>query len=496
MHLVSSFNIGLCFFYWKWFDPKSVDKEDVEPPSFMNHNDYSGYSRDDLFVANAKFRDLKEEAIESGLCSPAQFAAMVLKAEELMKSEKIKGLRARSYGHARYYGIVDGAEITVKHVQSVVLYTDFTKLCSVFSATFRPDHLGESLDSIKTRNASWFEMSKLLRETVECFGNRKKRAENPNGENGPFFCGVNRLMIVSSFGIRLCSPTSTSKARSVAIRFADTEGIVLRFNNEEGALKFFDCSAVSAFTEESERLFFGGDYRTRVESVMVMDGFKNYRKYFHIFYAFDLMLSGGKRRALKKEFTSNAAECLKWFIDGVVNGVKGRDRITDQYVIDTFNAYTQNKKSVVINLDLMHRDYPKGLYEQVVHSVVRGEFNYKWSEPEDISMNMVRWNRLFALFPSLETLIVYGRSALGTRQYPFSLIQSVLALHEVFARFQCINTVEIKGVHYRGNKSWIHDAFGALKVGLDLKTIGVSLTNGKDSFGKENDLVRIERKSV
>ena len=164
-------------------------------------------------------------------------------------------------------------------------------------------------------------------------------------------------MLVTSFGIRLCSPTSTSKARSVAVRFADTHGIVMQFNNEHGALRFFDCSYVSAFTEESERLFFGGDYRTRVESVMVMDGFKNYRKYFRIFYAFDLMLSGDFQSGLKKEITSEHVDIMKEFIDKTINGVESGDAVHDEYVVDTFNAYVGNKREVVINLSLMDQYY-------------------------------------------------------------------------------------------------------------------------------------------
>ena len=113
-------------------------------------------------MEKAKYRDLKEEAVESGHCSPAKFARMALKALELMKSIKVKGLRAKCTGHAKYYGITNGAAITVKHIQSVLLYTDFTKLCAKFSESFRAVTLGESLDSIKLRNASWFEMARLL----------------------------------------------------------------------------------------------------------------------------------------------------------------------------------------------------------------------------------------------------------------------------------------------------------------------------------------------
>ena len=488
LHSVSSFSIGLCFFYWKWFDPKNPKKENEEPRHWSQHNDYSGYSRDELFVEKPKYRDMKEEAIESGHCSLSQFAAMVFKAEELMKSFKVKWLRAMCSGHAKYYGIEDGAVITAKHIQSVLLYTDFTKLCSVFSETFRPAHFGESLDSIKARNSSWFETAKLLRETVECYGNYKEQ------ERGPFYCGVNRLMLVTSFGIRLCSPTSTSKASSVAIRFADTHGIVMRINNEHFALRFFDCSYVSTFTEESERLFFGGDYRTRVESVMVMDGFKNYQKYFEIFYAFDLMVSGDYQFGLKEEISSEHEEILKCFIDGMFNDNASGSLIHDEYVVNTFNAYSRSKRNIVINLSLLNGHYPKGLYELLVHSV-KGEYSYTWKEPDDSSMNMLRWNRIFSVFPSLETLTIHSTDKIGYTSYPFSLNQGLQELDKTFECFDRIKMVEIQGVHEVDDESWIHDAFTTVKGGLALQMISISLGTGKYGSNEDTaDILKIERK--
>ena len=444
-------------------------------------------------MEKAKFRDLKEEALESGHCSLTQFDAMVFKAEELMKCKKVKALKAEDMrGHARHYGIEDGAVITARHIQSVLLYTDFSKLCSIFSGTFRAAHLGESVESIKSRNSSWFEMSKLLRETVECFGNRKHQ------ETGPFYCGVNRLMLVSSFGIRLCSPTSTSKSLAVAIRFADTQGIVMRYNNESANLRFFDCSYVSAFTEESERLFFGGDYRTRVESVLVIDGFKNYRNYFRMFYTFDLLVSGGYQRFLKKEITTKDEERLKWFIDRAVDDENvlsaDDDSVHDKYIVDTFDAYIRNKKDVVINLHYIDVHYPKGLYEEIVHSVVMMDEDYQWSEPEDLSINMVRWKRLFSLFPSLQTLTVYATDAYGEEQYPFSIKESISVLrNDIFGKSECTNVVQIKGVRDDGNNSWIHHAFESLKGALDRMNISVSLRNEQDYAGDQNDVLRIER---
>merc|ERR1719242_1953077 len=256
----STFSIGLSFFYWPFFSPLyDHSKDEDEPQWALNKNDYSGHDREDLYIPRGKYDNLKDEALNTGHCSLGQFKTMQFKAKGLMDSEKIRFMRATfMYGHANHYGIEYGDQITEKHVQSLLLYTDNSAMCAAFSGTFRQDKFGEKLESIKARNTAYFNMSKLLRETVECFGN------NRDVERGPFFCGVTSMMLIPSFGIRLCSPTSTSKKEEVAWRFA----------------------------EEDERLFFGGDWRTRVESVIVIETNTNYINYFRLFYAFDLMLSG------------------------------------------------------------------------------------------------------------------------------------------------------------------------------------------------------------
>eukprot|EP01084_Bolivina_argentea_P091116 164061_1 len=83
--------------------------------------------------------------------------------------------------------------------------------------------------------------------------------------SGPFYTGMSFIMVVPEFNIRLCSPTSTSKHIEVTTRFSGEKGIIITFNNN-GAnyparyLRFLDCSWVSKFKEEDERLIFGGGY--------------------------------------------------------------------------------------------------------------------------------------------------------------------------------------------------------------------------------------------
>eukprot|EP01084_Bolivina_argentea_P304144 525189_1 len=121
-----------------------------------------------------KYKNLKEEALSSGYCPFVLFQQKVIgKANEWIHTEKIKKIKAKwsVSSQAKDYGVKENEQISYQHLQSVILYTDFSELCTSFSSTFRPMYFGESIESIKKRNRYYFHLSKTLRETVECFGN-------------------------------------------------------------------------------------------------------------------------------------------------------------------------------------------------------------------------------------------------------------------------------------------------------------------------------------
>ena len=105
---------------------------------------------------------------------------------------------------------------------------------------------------------------------------------------------MNCMLLLPQFGIRLNGPTSTSKSRAVAIRFAGERGIVLKMNIEQPFLHFFDCVGFSQFPEEDERLMFGGRWPLMVKSVLVMKTAKNFSRCFGVLSVFDCVVSGGR----------------------------------------------------------------------------------------------------------------------------------------------------------------------------------------------------------
>eukprot|EP01084_Bolivina_argentea_P103104 184702_1 len=114
--------------------------------------------------------------------------------------------------------------VSIQHLMSLIIYCDFTDLCTEFSATFRPNRNNEPIESIKKRNAAFWWMSKFLREIVQLFG------DNRYDEKGPFYTGMSFVMYIYQFNIRLCGPNSASKFDNIAIRFAGRNGMLIQLN--------------------------------------------------------------------------------------------------------------------------------------------------------------------------------------------------------------------------------------------------------------------------
>eukprot|EP01084_Bolivina_argentea_P306953 530498_1 len=286
-----SFSTGITWFYWQWYKNRNA----IPAISSMNVNDYGGYDVKNLFVKR-KYENYKEEILKQ--IGMEEYQTLVFfKANELMTSDKVKTIKAHGLSAVYHYGINKGEPVTIKHIMSLILYTDFSDYCSKFSASFRKLSGHESLEEVRKRNEEFYWQSKLFREAVEIFGSTGYDKENnPDGEAGPFYTGVDRVLIVPSFVIRLCSPTSTSKQIEVSMNFAKRDGIIIQLNNNGHAiaasLTFFDCSWFSSYNEEDERIFCGGWMSIRIESIRIVENSKNYKLWMNALFILDGMLTG------------------------------------------------------------------------------------------------------------------------------------------------------------------------------------------------------------
>ena len=169
------------------------------------------------------------------------------KADQFIQTAVAKSLK--------YY--MNNKPISRSHLISIILYCDYSSLCSSFSGSFRKLFPFETLKAIKKRNKKYAIWSKTLKETmiVHIYTHRYKKGLLSR-LFGPFYCGMSVVLNMSQFQMYLLSPTSTSVQFSVATKFSGTRGMILEMNNDKGGsidLRGMDCSWISRFREEDER---------------------------------------------------------------------------------------------------------------------------------------------------------------------------------------------------------------------------------------------------
>ena len=220
---------------------------------------------------------------------------IVQKAKEYMATGYVRSIRANNSEPYFHYGIPNGSPISSGHIISIIAYCDLSKYSTKFSETFRKIQLHENVHSVRKRNAEFWWQSKYIKETIEYYGIHGNEESNSVHEKGPFYSGVSCVLPIPEFQIRLYSPTSTSKQIEVSINFATRKGMIITFNNEEMPAKwtqFFDCSWISRYPEENERIFVNGGQPMQVQSLLIIETNKSYKDLFATLFAFDFLVNG------------------------------------------------------------------------------------------------------------------------------------------------------------------------------------------------------------
>ena len=451
--MATTFSLGLRFYYWPYYkDKDELPANEQMIGSTDNKHDHFGYKVCDLYV-DKKYDSFKEEIANYSNFGIAQYKEAKIKTEKFMKTKEIKKTKAKGTYYLRYE---IAAALIFEHILSLILYTDYTKLSTDFSSSFRKLSTFETLKSIKQRNALYFWMSKFLRELVECFG------QCSNGDydvekgkrikmRGPYFCGMNMRLNIPSFAMRLNSPSSTSKQISVAIKFSGPKGVVLTFDNPSGEyaiqyeyLRGWDCSWIGRFgKEEDERLFFGGYYRIKVVNLRLIETNENMKQFVSAIFHFDLLLTGSHQsKSNKNDF---------FIIQALLNqSLKKQTNVTlPSFICDCFQAFTQNKKQIIFELYYLNEYGDKRINDLLFYSLDKRWYSEEIKRKDDDQSNLVR-TKFLSLFPNCKTLIIQSTREDGYSSFSFSL----MALLNVIS--QCnLDEIIIKSKEYYDGDNWI-----------------------------------------
>ena len=469
-------------------------------------NQLGGYMAKELYV-NKKYKDYKTEILHH--LTMKQYNNLIInKANEYFNSEAVKNLEANNMDIFHHFGIPIGSSITINHIISIILYCDMDIFSTKFSETFRKIYSHETLQSVKKRNSAYWWQSKLLIETVCIYGIRSAEkhpgyTHNPTGQDGPFFTGVTCVLPIPEFNIRLYSPTSTSKHIEVSIKFASGNGMIITLNNDKFSgkgLRFFDCSWISRYPDEDERLFIHGFLSIRVQSVRIIEQNQTYTKFFDIMFRFDLILNGYLSNNVFGNLKTTATK-----IDGLLREIGTippelsyeqkltyqeliNDGYTDEeamsaiklsnessidpYIISTFNAYIKTKKAIIVRTGLWDHMVTASNEKQIklpaFHSMVIENSDMDCYKPAEVQPFMsggvfpYRQNllspKIFKLLPNLKIIMI--ETSFVSHCYMFNLYYFLenIIMSSTWKQIKITDTTDTslhEVLDYENRMSWI-----------------------------------------
>ena len=270
---------------------------------------------------------------------------------------------------------------------------------------------------------------------MELFGQNAKGYGKVNSKqiHGPFYCGLSCSMALPQFNMRLCGPTSTSTQVTVASKFAGDSGIVMQLNNNgdtnSGYLPIFDCSWISRFNGEEEKLLMGGLYRIRIESIIIVESCKNFAVYLKPLYFFDCMISGSDM-AVQCDIKKQDIKIMKKLIKNAAG--------IEQYIKDSFNAFCAQRKRVVINLLCLAKF---GSFVELLYII----------EKDQIVFN----TDVFCLFKNIKDIVIYCNEY--GAEHPIKIFEDKDKKDSLFGVFGSMKgaTITFKANH----PSWIYKEF-------------------------------------
>eukprot|EP01084_Bolivina_argentea_P084751 153224_1 len=147
------------------------------------------------------------------------FEDLLIKA---MKKRNINAyLKCSHYDPA--YKIIRNEQILIRHILAICLYTDCSKLCTLFRQTYRKMNENETEHNITNRHRNLYWLGRFLFEAIEFYGTEMDF-------DMIVYHGLDKEMMFERFTAHFNQPISTTTRFETAQQFAKDAGIILKFS--------------------------------------------------------------------------------------------------------------------------------------------------------------------------------------------------------------------------------------------------------------------------
>eukprot|EP01083_Nonionella_stella_P047374 126779_1 len=478
--------IGYKFFYWK------------------------AYEGSELYVTQ-RYDTLKEEILHNDIFTLRidEFTQSVHKTNKYMATQKVKKAQSFVDEDPLQFGIQFGAKLSSENLLSIILWCDWMELCLSLKSTLRRDtNAFESVQSVANRNREYRNWSKLLRETIEYFGDSFCRNQSC------VYCGCEARMVMPHLYLKMNSVTSCSRLKEV-IQVNSDQGIVMELNDcgtwdDVIGLDSFAVNWCSKYAHENEMLFCGGNYRIKIQNIYLHNKIQSDLSMFlRSLFNFEFMISGNE----SEDFVTKPYVDLPTDYDILSDLMRIKTNRTPQneykyphYIHHTFEHFTNSLTAMIINLDFIHR-----YFEKISRLLIYDDDMGLMNAPREV---------IWTLFPNVQHLVIYTTDATGQYdvEYPLHLVPFLhMILSKCAAHIRDDIEIVIYATHtYEWNslpmtytptrQSWISDAYtDELRQQFKLRGFDIELTqinnetqiqNAKKQSGNERikDCLRITKR--
>eukprot|EP01084_Bolivina_argentea_P130293 230008_1 len=396
------YSFGYRFYYWDFYKDKheettvifeleadeKTEQRKVQTRWYDKGN--KRYNCCEWYIPQ-KYTSLKDEILNNPVenIDLQQWNVSTVKVDIKFQESACRKLKANQFWQTAY-SIAYKSFVSQRHIMALLLYCNYTTLCSAFSATFRRSSLYESNISLISRHQNYHNFAKLLRELVEAFGTQFMYSRERK-----FFHGINVEMYFKNCYARICGPMSTTTDICIAAgTFAKDDGIVLELENDKQLTFYMDCSQFSCFSNESECLFIGGFSQIPFISI------RNLNRTPVAVYEDSVQAISILTKMFSGDFTLYAVtkKNVK-SIQGVMTG----NGVNDSYVSKSYGHFCLNIKSITFNTLFMTSNN-LGHYPGLDHKV----YGYKplYTIFYDETFDMVNLSLLLNLFSNLEKVVI------------------------------------------------------------------------------------------
>eukprot|EP01084_Bolivina_argentea_P146171 256029_1 len=360
-------------------DDKNMDEVYVEHVAMFNFGkrfDYSGRNNSkDILVVKPKHSSLKQELISNHI-------AKITVQQFNLEHDKAQVHFASRYRKQNY----KWEKMSIEHVLSLMIYSNYTELQSQFSKTYR-----NNIDD----HSSYYYLGKYLKESTHKFGTSIYK-----GYPKIFYHGIGELLTFPRYidDICICCPLSTSTKFEVATNFTNqNNGLIVQFGDFYGysssSPKYFALAWLSDYGNENEHLFIQNspNYKLSIDNIVNASTGCEHKILITALRIIDCAFGASKygNISVSNQLDALITQIIENQLSNELDSVYESSKYLTDYAKNMINIYCQNKTSMQIILNEKH--------------LSKYNFLQKVFVPDTISIQL---QSLYVMFPKIKTIHV------------------------------------------------------------------------------------------